>query len=98
MPASTLEVVPYDPRWPAAFTAEAVISFNPEVVLLTDAAVESGGQSADTVAARPGWGRVAAVQSHRIHPINADVVNRPGPRIAEGIETMARLLYPEQFR
>jgi iron complex transport system substrate-binding protein len=86
---------------PSAFpqlTAEAVIAFNPEVVLLTDGSADSGGQSADTVAARPGWARVAAVQSHRIHAVNADVVNRPGPRIAEGIETMARLLYPEQFR
>lgn len=79
-------------------TAEAVITFNPEVVLLTDGGPDSGGQSATTVSARPGWARVAAVQNKRIHPINGDVVNRPGPRIVEGIETMARLLYPEQFR
>ncbi|MSQ29966.1 MAG: ABC transporter substrate-binding protein [Dehalococcoidia bacterium] len=77
-------------------SAEAVIAFDPEVVLLTDAV--SAKQSAETVAARPGWAHVAAVQRRRIHPIDADLVNRPGPRIAEGLETMARLLYPEQFR
>lgn len=79
-------------------TAEAVIAFNPEVVLLTDSGPDAGGQSADTVAARPGWARVAAVQSRRIHALNPDVSNRPGPRIAEAIETIAHLLYPEQFR
>lgn len=79
-------------------TAEAVITFNPEVVLLTDGGTDSGGQSAGTVSARPGWGRVAAVESKRIHALNANLVNRPGPRIVEGFETIARLLYPEQFR
>jgi len=84
---------------PSAFpqlTAEAVIAFNPEVVLLTDAT--SAKQSDATVAARPGWASVAAVQSHRVHAIDTNVVSRPGPRIADGIELMAQLLYPERFR
>lgn len=77
-------------------SAEAVIAFDPEVVLLPDAV--SAKQSAETVSARPGWGNVTAVRQRRIYPIDANIVNRPGPRIVEGLETMARLLYPEQFR
>lgn len=83
---------------PSAFpqlTAEAVIAFNPEVVLLTDAA--SAKQSEATVAARPGWASVSAVQNRRVHAVEANLVNRPGPRVADGLEAMARLLYPERF-
>ncbi len=84
---------------PSAFpqlTAEAVIAFNPEVVLLTDAA--SARQSEATVASRPGWGRVSAVQQHRVHAVDTNVVSRPGPRVVDGIEVMAKLLYPDLFR
>ena len=76
-------------------SAEAVIEGDPEVVLLADA--ESAGVTADSVAARPGWAGVSAVVNGRIYPIDPDIVNRPGPRIVEGIETMARALYPDRF-
>lgn len=76
-------------------SAEAVIDADPEVVLLSDAEY---GESLETVAARPGWAGVSAVLSGRVHAIDPDIVNRPGPRIVEGIEAMARALYPDRFR
>ena len=76
-------------------TAEAVIDANPAVVLLTDAEF---GESLETVAARPGWSGVSAVVDQRVFPLDPDLVNRPGPRIVEGFETMAALLYPDLFR
>ena len=76
-------------------TTEAVILADPEVVLLTDAEF---GESAESVAARPGWSAVSAVVNGRIHPLDPDLVNRPGPRLAAGIEEMARLLYPDAFQ
>ena len=78
----------------AAF-AEAVIGADPEVILLSDAA--SANQSVETVSARPGWSGVSAVQSGRIHAIDPDISNRPGPRIVDALELMARAFYPEQF-
>lgn len=76
-------------------TAEAVLGADPEVVILSDAAF---GESLQTVGARPGWAAVSAVKNRRVYPIDADIVNRPGPRIAEGMEALARALYPERFR
>ncbi len=76
-------------------SAEAVIEADPEVVLLSDAGF---GESLETVAARPGWGDISAVVNERVHAIDADIVDRPGPRIADGIEAMARLLYPDRFQ
>jgi iron complex transport system substrate-binding protein len=75
-------------------TAEAVIAADPEVVLLADAEF---GESAETVCARPGWSAVSACASGRVHAVDPDLTNRPGPRVVDGLEAIARLLYPERF-
>jgi len=75
-------------------TAEAVIAANPDVILLTNTKY---GESAQSVAARPGWSAVAAVRNGRIVPVDPDVVTRPGPRVVEAVQTLARALYPDRF-
>jgi iron complex transport system substrate-binding protein len=71
---------------------EAVIAAAPEVIILAD---EEAGESAETVSARPGWDSIPAVQNGRIHPVDPDIVSRPGPRLIEALQTLAALLYPE---
>jgi iron complex transport system substrate-binding protein len=79
-------------------SAEAVIAADPEVILLADAAEFGyGDESAESVAARPGWGGIAAVVDGRVHAVDPDIISRPGPRIVEGLEAMARLLHPDRF-
>jgi iron complex transport system substrate-binding protein len=73
---------------------EAIIEKDPEVIILGDAA---GGESPETVKARPGWGSISAVKNDRIYVIDPDIVSRPGPRLVDALETLARLLYPERF-
>ena len=75
-------------------STEAVIAADPEVVLLTDGEF---GESLQTVAARQGWSAVSAVVNGRVYPVDGDLTDRPGPRLAEGIEVLAALLYPELF-
>ena len=75
-------------------SAEAVIDADPEVVLLADAEF---GESLASLAARPGWAGVSAVVNGRVYAIDPDTTNRPGPRIADGIEAIARALYPDRF-
>lgn len=74
--------------------AEALVASDPEVVLLADGEF---GESLETVCARPGWSAVSACVSERVHPVDADLTNRPGPRVVDGLEEIARLLYPERF-
>jgi iron complex transport system substrate-binding protein len=75
-------------------TQEALIAANPEVVLLADAEF---GASPEAVAARPGWDAVDAVINGRLYPVDPDLGNRPGPRIVDALEEVARLLYPDRF-
>jgi iron complex transport system substrate-binding protein len=42
----------------------------------------------------PGWRELAAVREGRVVTLRDDVVVRPGPRIGEGLATLARPLHP----
>ncbi|MEZ4502581.1 MAG: ABC transporter substrate-binding protein [Dehalococcoidia bacterium] len=75
-------------------TAEAVIDADPEVVFLADA---DFGESLESLRARPGWDAVTAVVDGRVFAVDPDTSNRPGPRLAEAIEAMARAMYPDRF-
>ena len=79
--------------WPQLST-EAVVAADPEVVLLGDG---DAGTTPEQVAARPGWSGVAAVRDGRVVLLNADLVARPGPRIVDGLEAMARAIHPDKF-
>jgi iron complex transport system substrate-binding protein len=49
------------------------------------------------VKARPGWGSISAVKNNRIYAIDPDIVSRPGPRLVDALEALAKLLYPDRF-
>ena len=44
---------------------------------------------------RPGWQHITAVRRHCIHLLDDDAVARPGPRLAEALEAIAKALYPD---
>ncbi len=75
-------------------SAEAVVAADPEVILLADHAF---GVSIESVGERPGWSDIAAVRDGRIFPVDQDILSRPGPRIVDGIESLAVMLYPDRF-
>ena len=76
---------------------EHLIALDPEIVL--DAASEGhDGPSASRVAAlsaAPGWRELRAVREGRVRLVDAAVVLRPGPRIGDGVATLARALHGE---
>lgn len=75
-------------------TQEAIIAANPSVIVLAD---EEFGVTIDSVKARPGWDAIDAVANGRIYAIDPDIISRPGPRIVDALEQLARDLYPEAF-
>jgi iron complex transport system substrate-binding protein len=70
-------------------SAEYIIQQNPQIVVLAD--TKCCQQTAATVAARPGWSTIAAVQHHRIVGVDDDVASRWGPRIVEFARAVARI-------
>lgn len=74
-------------------SSEAVVEANPDVILMADADFVAPS----TVPQRAGWSGITAVVEDRIHPVDGDIMSRPGPRIVEGIESLAALFYPDRF-
>ena len=66
---------------------EFIIGADPDIIFLADTIFE--GQTAETVAARPGWGRFTAVQNGTVIETNDDIASRWGPRIVEFLQVAA---------
>ena len=80
-----------DQDYPAV-DPEQIIRADPDVVLVLHP--EAG---AHDVAGRLGWDRVAAVRYGRVYDdLDPDLLVRPGPRVVDGIEILARRLHPER--
>jgi iron complex transport system substrate-binding protein len=75
-----------------AISLEELVAADPEVILLGDAAY---GVTAESVAARPGWGGMTAVREGRIVAIDDIVVTRPGPRLVDGLEALLEAIHPD---
>jgi iron complex transport system substrate-binding protein len=71
-----------------------IIQRNPQVIVLAD---EEAGVDAAAVKQRPGWSLIDAVKDGRICTIDPDLVSRAGPRVIDGLEDLAKCLYPEKF-
>ena len=81
-------------QW-AQISAEVVIDQDPDIILMGDAVWS--GLTAEDVAARPGWDGITAVQTGQVYAFDDNLVSRPGPRLVDGLEALARLLHPELF-
>jgi iron complex transport system substrate-binding protein len=79
---------------PAVFSIplEKLVAADPEVIVLGDAAY---GTTPAIVARRPGWGSMTAVRNGAIRPADDVVVSRPGPRLVEGLVSLAIAIHPE---
>ena len=73
-------------------SAEYIVAANPQIVVLGD--TKCCSQSAATVAARPGWGGIAAVKRHRVVGMSDDIASRWGPRIVEFAAAVAKIAKP----
>ncbi len=74
---------------------EELVIQDPEVIVYaTGTFIVTTSQS---LSERPGWGGIAAVQSGRVFSIDTNWIDRPGPRLINGLEAMARALHPDLF-
>lgn len=80
-----------------AIQLEDLVAADPELILLGDAAYDPS-ITPESLAARPGWEGMTAVVGGRILVVAEDpVITRPGPRLIDGLEALARLIHPELF-
>jgi iron complex transport system substrate-binding protein len=78
-----------------AVSDERIIAANPMVIILTEDPAYGGDPQ--LVAQRPGWSGLAAVKNGKVYAINPDPIQRPGPRLVDALEQVAKLLHPEVY-
>jgi iron complex transport system substrate-binding protein len=69
---------------------ETASALNPEVLILSD--------SEDNKEPNDAFKNAPAVKNGRVYRVNADLISRPGPRLIDALEQIARDLHPEKFR
>jgi iron complex transport system substrate-binding protein len=68
-------------------SAEYIIQANPDLIFLAD--TKCCGQSSATVAERPGWSRIAAVERGGVISLDDDIASRWGPRVVDFLRRIA---------
>lgn len=61
-------------------SAEFIVAADPDLIFLADVLY---GESAETVASRPGWDVLSAVQTGNVVELDSDIASRWGPRIVD---------------
>ena len=76
-------------------TDEAVISANPQFIILTEDPAYGGDPA--LVYKRPNWGSIQAVKAHQVYRINVNITQQAGPRLVEGLRCLAQIIHPQSF-
>ena len=71
-------------------SAEYVVASNPDLIVLADTVC--CGQTAQSVASRPGWSRIAAVRTGSIVRLDDSIASRWGPRLVNLVRAVGTAL------
>ncbi|MGH9053262.1 MAG: ABC transporter substrate-binding protein [Acidimicrobiia bacterium] len=69
-------------------SAEFIIDADPDFIFLAD--TKCCGETAASLAERPGWNTLTAVQEDRVVELDDDVASRWGPRVVDLLRTVAK--------
>ena len=76
--------------WPL-YSAEQFIAANPDSIVFTYAGHD------EMIKNDPAFAVMTAIQNNALTVVDGDKTSRQGPRIAEGVESLAKAIYPEVF-
>ncbi len=74
--------------------AEEVITQNPEIIIYPDFGEEKSS-ILTAIESRPGWDAIDAVKNKNMHMVTNDPLVRVGPRLADGLLEVAKVIHPD---
>jgi iron complex transport system substrate-binding protein len=84
----------------ARISWDSAVQSAPDVIVLLPCGfdIERTLKEIDNLKRLPGWGDLPAVREGRVFAVNGSAYfNRPGPRLVDGLELLARIIHPELF-
>ncbi|AEE95952.1 ABC transporter substrate-binding protein [Mahella australiensis] len=76
----------------AQYSVEKIVEKNPDIIITTEHA-----GSPEDIKNIEALKSVNAVKNDKIYSLDADIVNRLGPRVDQALEQLARVIHPEIF-
>ena len=73
-------------------SVEEIVGRQPDVILISS--MQRGGRFEKAREEWLKWTSIPAAKTGRVHLIDSDLIDRPSPRVVEGLERMAELLHP----
>lgn len=80
------------------YDLEQLVERDPEVYLSSQ---DMPDKTVESIKVRPGYEDISAIKNDRVYVFEgneANVVSRPGPRIIEALEVVAKAIHPELFK
>jgi iron complex transport system substrate-binding protein len=77
-----------------SLSAEFIIAADPQMIIY-----QTGpwATTPDAIKTRTGWGNITAVRKNTLYGVDGDLLSRPGPRIVDALEVIAKDVHPELF-
>jgi len=76
---------------------EEIQKYNPEFIVVSICGL-SDKVPKEWITKREGWENLRAVSDGNVYVFDDSLLNRPGPRLADGLDKLARILHPEIFK
>ena len=78
------------------YNIEIVLQKAPQIIIMSS--MESKRDYSSLIKMWQNWKSIPAVKRNAIHIVDSNIVDRPTPRIVEGLEAMLRIIHPEVFK
>ena len=93
--AGAHSVIDSPQSWPT-IDLEQVVRLQPEYLIISNDDARQVQRELTELQERPGWRKLEAVRKRRFVVVS-EAMSHPSPRLVDGIEQLARALYPEAF-
>jgi iron complex transport system substrate-binding protein len=93
--AGARSVIDSPQSWPT-IDLEEVVHLQPQYLIISNENKQQVQRELAEFQRRPGWRRLDAVRNRRFIVLS-EAISHPSPRLADGIEQLARALYPSEF-
>ena len=77
------------------YNIETILSKAPEIIIMSS--MDSKKDYLNLIKMWQSWKDLPAVKMNAIYVVESNLVDRPTPRVVEGLEVMARMIHPEAF-
>lgn len=79
------------------YDLERILGQNPDIIILAGMLGDWQDKKRRIMQSKL-WQKISAVKNKRVYLINPDLIFRPGPRLIQGLEKLAKIIHPELFK